>query len=406
MPNIREISFSYLHAGLSVLPANVQLKFAALSGWKEYQNRLPYDSELQSWFSNGNNGVCIVTGKVSGNLEMIDFDLEGEAFERWCSLIKENTPDLLPQLVIEKSQSGGRHVIYRCQTEISGNLKLTQRKQIVASSDEVEVCGKNYKPRKDKDGNWFVILTLIETRGEGGLFLCAPSAGYELIQGDFTSLPVLTTEDREILLEAAWSLNEFIPEPAAEPVTAASSNSLRPGDDYNTRGDFKAILLSHGWTLAQSGESERWRRPGKEVGWSASLKDRVFYVFSTNAYPFEDKKAYSPFGVYTLLEHNGDYSKAAQALYRQGFGKADDVIAVDISHIITNEPDDEDERKVSDPGQLPIELLNVPGFINELRDHMLETAPHPEPILSFFGALCEQAHLAGRGRSLSGGFRK
>jgi len=27
----------YRNAGLSVLPANVQLKFAALSQWKEYQ---------------------------------------------------------------------------------------------------------------------------------------------------------------------------------------------------------------------------------------------------------------------------------------------------------------------------------------------------------------------------------
>jgi len=400
MPNLKETSFSYLQAGLSVLPANVELKFAALPGWKQYQQRLPYDTELQNWFSNGNNGVCIVSGKVSGNLEMLDFDLCGEAFERWCELIRQTMPDILPLLVIEKSQSGGMHVVYRCETEISGNMKLAQRKQIVACSDEVEICGKKYKPHKDKDGNWFVILTLIETRGEGGLFLCAPSAGYELIQGNFTALPVLTAEDREILLEAAWSLNEFIPEPTPEPVSGpaavVSTNTLRPGDDYNGRGDFKAVLISHGWTLAQIGESERWRRPGKEIGWSASLKDRTFYVFSTNAYPFESEKAYSPFGIYTLLEHNGDYSKAAQSLSRLGFGKAEDVSTVDISHIVPNEPDDEDERKVSDPGQLPVELLNVPGFVNELRDHMLETAPHPEPILSFFGALCEQAHLAGR----------
>lgn len=41
MNTLKEISRQYLRAGLSVLPANVQLKFAALSGWKQYQQRLP-----------------------------------------------------------------------------------------------------------------------------------------------------------------------------------------------------------------------------------------------------------------------------------------------------------------------------------------------------------------------------
>jgi len=357
------IATQYLHAGLSVLPANVQLKFAALSGWKEYQNRLPYDSELQSWFSNGNNGVCIVTGKVSGNLEMIDFDLCGEAFGRWCELIKQTMPDISPLLVIEKSQSGGMHVIYRCETEISGNMKLAQRKQIVPGSDEVEVCGKNYKPRKDKDGNWFVILTSIETRGEGGLFLCAPSPGYELIQGDFTSLSVLTADDREILLEAAWSLNEFIPEPAAEPATPSCRSSLRPGDDYNTRGDVKQLLQSHGWTCVKGGENEYWRRPGKTIGWSATLKNRVFYVWSTNAYPFEDEKAYSPFSVYTLLEHNGDFGKAARALAGQGYGQRQpDNSDVDVSGIVGKDSVTESSEWQDDAVSLSDLITNFHGL--------------------------------------------
>jgi sialate O-acetylesterase len=39
-------------------------------------------------------------------------------------------------------------------------------------------------------------MTLIETRGEGGLFLCAPTAGYGLIQGDLRTPPVLTEASR------------------------------------------------------------------------------------------------------------------------------------------------------------------------------------------------------------------
>jgi hypothetical protein len=342
MHNIKEISLGYLQAGLCVLPANVQLKFAALSGWKQYQQRLPYDSELQSWFSGSNNGICIVAGKVSGNLEMIDFDLQAQAYQRWYDLVQSQSPGLIDKLVIERSQSGGLHVIYRCETEICGNMKLAQQKVTVPSEAEAEVCGKNYKPRKDKDGDWFILLTLIETRGEGGLFLCAPSAGYELIQGEFTAIPVLTSGERDILLEAAWSLNEFIPEPTPEPVpepvTTLTNSGLRPGDDYNARGDVKALLQSHGWTCVKAGENEYWRRPGKTLGWSATLKNRVFYVWSTNANPFEAEKPYSPFSVYTLLEHNGDFGQAARALASQGYGQREqDNSDVDLSGIVNKD---------------------------------------------------------------------
>jgi virulence-associated protein VapD len=336
MPNIKEISFSYLKAGLSVLPANVQLKFAALSGWKQYQQRLPYDSELASWFSNGNNGVCIVTGKVSGNLEMIDFDIAAEMFEPWQAIVKKELPALLPKLVIEKSQSGGRHVIYRCEDEICKSLKLAKRKITVDSNDEVTFCGKKFKPIQDKDGSWYILPTYIETRGEGGLFLCAPTPGYELIKNDFTEIPVISAEDRDILLSAALSLNEYVPEPIQPPQTTTSpSGNLRPGDDYNTNGDIREVLLQHGWQCYQGGENEHWCRPGKTSGTSATLKNRVFYVFSTNAHPFESEKAYSPFSVYTLLEHNGDFAQAARALAQQGYGqRQQDSSDVDISGIV------------------------------------------------------------------------
>ena len=52
------------------------------------------------------------------------------------------------------------------------------------------------------------------------------------------------------------------------------------------------------------------------------LKDGVFYVFSSNATPFEPNRPYNVFSVYTLLEHNGDYSKATTELLKQGYGKA------------------------------------------------------------------------------------
>jgi hypothetical protein len=51
---------------------------------------------------------------------------------------------------------------------------------------------------------------------------------------------------------------------------------------------------------------------------------------------------------------------------------------------------------VPDPGPIPDELLRVPGFIDEVMRYTLDTAPYPEPVLAFAGALTLQALLAGR----------
>jgi hypothetical protein len=49
-----------------------------------------------------------------------------------------------------------------------------------------------------------------------------------------------------------------------------------------------------------------------------------------------------------------------------------------------------------DPGPMPDEMLRVPGFISEVMDHCIATAPYPNSIMAFCGALALQAFLAGR----------
>ncbi len=60
------------------------------------------------------------------------------------------------------------------------------------------------------------------------------------------------------------------------------------------------------------------------------------------------------------------------------------------------ESEDEVEPAQPDPGPVPDALLSVPGFINEVMTYTLESAPYPEPVLAFAGALTLQALLAGR----------
>lgn len=312
----RETAEAYLASGLSCLPAAKARKHPAIGSWDVWKSRLPTPVEIRAWFSNSHDAICVVCGKVSGNLECLDFDNGGELFGAWKEKVDG---ELLPKLVIERTPSGGYHVLYRSEKPVGGNAKLAR--------------GMRDGERK----------SLIETRGEGGLFLCSPTEGYVLLQGDFAHLATIPPDARQALLEAARSLDEL---PAANcPSTPAGGDTrqrgadwtptggkdaweLAPGDDFNARGDIHPLLEEAGWSFVgvkQDG-NEVWTRPGKDPksGISATYRDGSFYVFSTNASPFEPDVKYSNFAVYATLRHNGDYTAAASALHTQGYGKARD----------------------------------------------------------------------------------
>lgn len=307
-------AMAYLAAGLSCLPAAKAKKHPAIGSWKNWQKRLPTKVEVKAWFSNRHDAICVVSGKVSGNLECMDFDNHGELFAAWMEKVDTS---LLARLVIEQTPSGGYHVFYRSEEPVAGNLKLA---------------------RGIRDGKQ---KTLIETRGEGGLFLCAPTEGYVLQQGAFGELPVLPPDARQALLDAARSLDELPaancpPAPAGgdtgqrgadfAPTGGKEAWELPPGDDFNARGDIHGLLTDAGWQFCgvKPDGNEQWTRPGKDPrnGVSATYKDGSFYVFSSNAAPFEPNVKYSPFAVYATLRHNGDFTAAASALLTAGYGKA------------------------------------------------------------------------------------
>ena len=100
------VPMNYLSAGLSALPAD-RTKKCPLGKWKEWQTRMPTQDEERAWFANKPDAICIVCGKVSGNLEVLDFDNHGELFPKWKESI---LADLLAKLVIEQTPSGGYHV--------------------------------------------------------------------------------------------------------------------------------------------------------------------------------------------------------------------------------------------------------------------------------------------------------
>ena len=63
----------YLRLGFSLIPLKPRSKEPAVSSWKTYQERRPTDGEIGGW-KRLNGNLAVVTGSVSGNLVVMDFD--------------------------------------------------------------------------------------------------------------------------------------------------------------------------------------------------------------------------------------------------------------------------------------------------------------------------------------------
>ena len=303
--------------GISVVPvATDGSKRPGIPSWKEFQERRPATDELMSWFVAA-EGVGVICGKVSGNLEMLE--LEGRAVADKMHLeIKElainsglgEIWDKLNNGYVEMTPSGGLHWLYRIDGEVPGNTKLARRP------------GEN--------GG---IDVLAETRGEGGFVIVAPTNGtchpsggkWEMLAGSPSSIPTLTVAERNQLHDLFATFDAI---PKQEHITEdlkPKAEGLTPGDDYNAKVTWDQILEPLGWKKVWTNKSgvTSWRRPGKSEGISATTNHAdtdKFYVFSSSTI-FEPQRSYSKFAVFAMVEHQGNFSEAAKALRSLGYGQ-------------------------------------------------------------------------------------
>jgi hypothetical protein len=300
---------------------------------------LPTSQELTSWFRSNQFAIGVAHGRVSGNSELLDFDKDAQTtFPAWIWLVEKLMPGLHAKLTIigTPRSEHSRHVVYRCTAVIiPGNTKVAEQPAVDADG----------KPILDEHGKQKTEC-LIESRGEGG-YAIVPGGPpqvheewkksgrtYRHIGGPpLTELVDIIAEEREILWNAAHSLDRCAePADSERKARAAHNGQLLPGDAYNqspaAAQEVDDLLLRHGWTLTgQSGKAKLWRRPNKDKGHSATTgictsKTGIplFYNFSSNGYPFEAQKSYSPFAVFTFLEHGGDFRAGARALATKGYG--------------------------------------------------------------------------------------
>ena len=151
---IVDIAMGLAEAELSVIPVRTDgSKAPAIKTWAPYQDVIATPEEISRMFGrNVGIGIGIVGGKASNNLEILDFDKVG-IFEQFSEGVEWQQPGLIEKLPAVRTPSGGTHLYFRCE-QIEGNQKLAMW--------------------PGEDGK---VKAVIETRGEGGFIVSAPSHG-------------------------------------------------------------------------------------------------------------------------------------------------------------------------------------------------------------------------------------
>ncbi|MFH7319775.1 DUF3987 domain-containing protein [Desulfurivibrio sp. D14AmB] len=354
---VLQAALALLGCGFSVIPTGPDKR--PLGPWKRYQTTPMTEATARRAFTNGAR-LAVVAGKVSGGLECLDFD-DPQAFEPYLATLGEVAPGLPGKLIKRRTPSGGFHLLYRSQAPVSGNLKLA--------------CKSDGQVR-------------IESRGEGGYFLTAPSPGYEVLAGSLTDCPTLTADEVAAIhrVARAFDLRPTVsPEPETKN-TPRQSTAPSPGDLFNQSHTVADILSAHGWKPDRpTSGGMGWTRPGKGGGCSGVLLETGnFYCWSSNASPLEPGKSYDPFGLFAAFNHNGEYSAAARELARQGYGEVSQKSQLSVSQWPEISPLVETEPAA------PLPLQALPETIREAVNEVVNFVQCPVAL----GACCAIAAVS------------
>lgn len=320
-PDFKKIAHKYRENGISVIPVN-STKQSTVK-WTEFKDKLISAEQIDRFVKDDTYGLALICGGVN-SIECLDIDLKYSLTGTLYDDLKKKIPvDILKKMWVQSTPSGGYHWIYKCET-IEGNLKLSNR--LTTTYEKHETYMENFANPKTRDkalsiASKDVIRVLVETRGIGGYFVVAPTPGYERVYG---KLQEITTEERDIILEAGRSFNEYVEEVRNFEVTKFQNFEVSPFEDYNVNGDALALLLSSGWQIvSESHTNVRLRRAGSPRSQSSGLYDKhtgILNVFSTST-AFDVGKGYNPTNIFITLEANGDTKLAYKKLIELGYGK-------------------------------------------------------------------------------------
>lgn len=315
-----EHALAWWQLGYTPLPAAPDGTKRPAGRWKQWQTSRPTEQQLDELFAADHDGLGVLCGNTSGGLEMLELEartVQAGLFEQLTAAFADHQlADLWATITagyLEATPTGGIHAYYR----VTGTPKPNTR---LARTPDKQV--------------------LIETRGEGGWTVVAPSAGrthpngraWTVLTGSPANIPTITADQRDTIHTICSLLDQAPDDPPTPPPTQGHrphtpGDGRRPGDQYNQETSWDDLLIPDGWTKAhKAAGAQTWVRPGKNLrdGISATTGRRqgdqdCLYVFSSSV-DLPTEQPITKLGYLALTRHAGDYSAAARALAKQGYG--------------------------------------------------------------------------------------
>lgn len=326
--NTNEHAKKLISLGYNVIPVNSSKMPIGVS-WSRFQEQGMGVGDVDKYFK-PHYSIAILTGG-SSRVVCLDadmkYDLAGDTWERFKIALGAKA---LRKMMCQSTQNNGFHLAFKApKTRLFGNEKLASR--YTTPYEKHDTYLENFRDPDTREKALKIALNdservLFETRSGsqdkcGGYFLLSPSSGYTHIYGEIGEV---SEQEYDFLMGTARSFNEVCKKESGG--VPYGEWDVNPADDYNEQADVLSILVENGWKIVSKDLSKkdiRLLRPGKTNTLFSAVLDsdtKIVNFYSTST-SFETGKGYSPFGVFTILDCEGDFKLAVNKLYNMGYGK-------------------------------------------------------------------------------------
>lgn len=281
--------------GFSVIPCEESKKPLEKS-WTTSENKTAEDVDrLNPYYWGCRAGY--------NDIECIDVDLKvlpslperKEWWDEYLNFLCDNIEDFLNKVVIAKTVKGGYHIIYKTKVK-AGNTKIA--------------CLQGMRS------------AIVETRGVGGQFILY---GEFLGEREYHHIDYITDEEREILwyISKTYDYKEqsLAEVPKKSEFKKINETDITPWEDFNSKKTAFDIIGDEFTVVRNTSKAYVIKRHGATSPHSGYIfKDSgCMYLFSTGT-QYPNEKLLSPFNLYTIKHHNGDYTESTRDLYSQNYG--------------------------------------------------------------------------------------
>ena len=283
----------------SIIPLK-ESKAANLWTWGEYQKEKITEEKLKANFL---GYIGIVAGFE--DLEVVDVDTkvlatdeEKESFwEDLLGKLRKEVEDFDKKVAIYETISGGYHILYKAKN-IEGSKKLSKL--------------EGHKEH------------VTETKGVGGYVVAYPNRKKGELS--YSEIGYITDEERNKIIAISKSYN-FEEEAPPEPTRTHKKpfvnvdGGLTTIEHYNEATDVWTLISEDFKKVKGGGKNQNILRIGSKADKSGTIyNDSGFLWLWTPNTIYPQERLLSPFEVYTIKHHHHNKSKAAQELYRLGYG--------------------------------------------------------------------------------------